>query len=94
MVNICAKKQSGSLKLTKTEEQVIADTDRPWNWVTWRCFCFQLDENGTKKIQTKKKQKLPSASFYNKKEQESSVGGRECLKSGSIISEESDDTNI
>ena len=27
MVNICAKKQSGSLKLTKTEEQVIADTD-------------------------------------------------------------------
>ena len=27
MVNICAKKQSGSLKLTKTEEQVIQDTD-------------------------------------------------------------------
>ena len=27
MVNISAKKQSGSLKLTKTEEQVIADTD-------------------------------------------------------------------
>ena len=27
MVNISAKKQSGSLKLTNTEEQVIADTD-------------------------------------------------------------------